>query len=204
MIFLKNVLKKAFVIFLCGFIFFGASYAYLDYNIKKNTISAEQKEYKVPYARTPENKNLVFVFADDSALLVHLDFDSMGIRLIDIDEFDTNITNYTGYNVDYTIKTDYRLIEGIVDRVGGINLNTNNEMLRYTGVQVVDLISYGCDNTLKRQIINAVFEQIAQNSFSKDDFVYIIENGKTNLLIIDCIYWVDYIKEMSRRINYVN
>ncbi len=203
-IFLKGILKKVLIFFGCTVLFFGVSYAYLDYNFKKDVKSAEQKEYNVPYERRPENKSIVFVFADNSACLVHLDFENMGIRLLNIDEFNGNTELYNGYNCDYTVQVSYQLIEGIIDRVGGIDLESDNETWRYTGIQVVDLISRGCSDELKRQILLKIFAGISKNNFTKDDFVYMVENSQTDLSVIDCIYWVDYIKDMSGQINFIN
>lgn len=201
---MKGIIKKILVIFVCGLAVFGASYAYLDYSFKQNAAAIEKKEYTVPYERTPQSRGIAFVFADGSALLAYLDFENTSIRLLDIEKFNDDTKIYSGYAVDYTAEMGYDLIEGIVDRVGGVNLTLDGETLRYTGVQVIDLISHGCDQHLKRQIIIGIFTQISKNTFSKDDFVYIIENSKTDLPMIECIYWVDYIKEMCNRVSYVN
>ncbi|MBQ8267756.1 MAG: hypothetical protein IJZ21_05170, partial [Clostridia bacterium] len=101
-------------------------------------------------------------------------------------------------------ETDYQLIGGIVDRVGGVNVEVNGETLRYTGVQIIDLISVNPDEDMKAQVITQIFRQISENNFSKDDFIYIIENSKSNLTVVDCIYWLDYIGEMRGNINFVN
>ncbi len=203
-IFLKKIFKRVLVFFVCAVVFFGLSYAYLYYNFNQDTATADQKEYDVPYEQKPENRSIVFVFADNSACLVHLDFDNKGIRLLNIDEFAGDEETYSGYNCDYTVQVNYQFIEGIIDRVGGVNLEIDGEIWRYTGIQVVDLVSRRCDDQLKRQIITEIFDGISKNSFSKDDIVYIVENTKTDLSVIDCIYWVDYIEDMSRQINFIN
>ncbi|MDO4608342.1 MAG: hypothetical protein Q4B40_04030 [Clostridia bacterium] len=201
---MKGLLKKVFIFFCCAFLFFGLSYVYLYYNFNKESAEADQKQYNVPYEQKPENKSIAFVFADNSACLVHLDFDNMGIRLLNIEEFEGNTAVYSGYSCDYTVQVSYQLIEGIVDRVGGVNLDIDGQIRRYTGIQVVDIISHGCDEDLKKDILLEIFTGISKNNFTKDDFVYIVENSKTDLSVIDCIYWVDYIKDMSCQINFIN
>lgn len=200
----KRILKNALIIFFCGAIFFGAAYAYLDYHVNNDTANVDQKDYTVPYNPTPENCGIAFVFPNNSAALVYLDFNNVNIRLLDIESFDPSRPEYYGYTSDYTVYTSYELIEGIIDRVGGIDINHNGETMRYTGVQVIDLIAYGYTADIKQQILLQIFKKISQNSFSKDDFVYIIENSESNLSFLDCIYWLDYIKEMSGRINIIN
>ena len=164
------------IIFLSGAIFFGAAYAYLDYNINVDTADVDQKDYTVPYVRTPESCGIAFVFPDDSATLVYLDFEEENIRLLSIDSFDPSRPEYYGYTADYTVQTSYELIEGIIGRVEDIN----------------------------RQILLQIFDKISKNSFSKDDFVYIIENSESDLSFVDCIDWLDYLKSMSGRVNFVN
>ncbi len=202
--FMKRIFKVALITFLSGAIFFGAAYTYLDYNLNKAIKDTDQKDYTVPYVRTPENCGIVLIFPEGSAILVYLDFESECIRLLDIEEFDPSRPEYYGYTADYTVQTSYELIEGIVDRVGGIELEYQGEKMRYTGVQVLDLIAYGQAKELKRQMVLQIFDKISKNSFSKDDFVYIIENSESNLSFVDCIDWIDYLKDMSGRVNFVN
>lgn len=186
-----------------GMIFFGVSYAYLDYNLSK-VADTDQKDYTVPYNRAPENCSVVFVYPDNTATLVYLDFAKENIRLVNISNYDPACPEYYGYSADYNVKISYDLIEGIIDRVGGIDITHNNEQFRYTGVQVIDLIAYGSVDDIKKQILTQIFNKISKNSFSKDDMVYIIENSEGNLSFIDCIDWLDYLENMSNRISFIN
>ena len=111
---------------------------------------------------------------------------------------------YFGYIIDFIVEIDYQFIGGIVDRVGGVNIDVNGEILRYTGVQVINLISENSDKNIKTQLITQIFKQVSKNNFSKSDFIYIIQNTKSNLTVVDCIYWLDYIDEICNKINFVN
>ncbi len=179
------------------------AYAYLQYNLNKAAAEAQKNDYTVPYERRPENCGIAFVFPDNSALLAYLDFEDSSIKLLDLADFQVQ-TEYFGYTADYTVQVSYELIGGIIDRVGGVSIEYGGETLRYTGVQVVDLIASGGEMGLKKQIILQIFSGISKNNFSKDDFVYIIENSKSNLSIIDCIYWLDYLGDMCSQISFVN
>lgn len=204
MIFLKKIFKRVFIAVLSLILFFGVAYAYLHYNFNNATTDADQKDYTVPYERRPQNCGIAFVYPNSSATLVYLDFENTCIRLLDLNDFSENQKYYRGYSADYSVKTSYELIEGLVDRVGGVNIEYGGELLRYTGVQVIDLISNGCGAEIKNQILAEIFKQISKNNFSKEDFVYIIENSESNLSIIDCIYWLDYIKDMSGKISFID
>ena len=46
-----------------------------------------------------------------------------------------------GYEIDYTVEANYMLIAEICDYFEGVNLTIDAETLRYTGNQVVELLS---------------------------------------------------------------
>lgn len=202
--FLKNIIKRAFIIFLCGMLFFGLAYAYLYFNFNKPIAKADQKDYTVPYNPMPENAGVAFLLPDSSAVLAFLDFENGCINVVNIEKYDVHNKLYYGYTADFTVQTDYELISGIIDRVGGINIEISGETLRYTGVQVVELISEKQNTNIKPQIIYGIFKQISKNNFSKDDFLYIIENSSSDLKLVDCIYWLEHIDNLCSRINIVN
>lgn len=185
-------------------IFFFGAYAYLDHNFNKATAEADQRDYTVPYKNTPDNAGIAFLLPDSSAVVAYLDFENSCINVINVDNYDTTNNMYFGYIIDFIVEIDYQFIGGIVDRVGGVNIDVNGEILRYTGVQVINLISENSDKNIKTQLITQIFKQVSKNNFSKSDFIYIIQNTKSNLTVVDCIYWLDYIDEICNKINFVN
>lgn len=202
--FCKTVFKRAVVIVSSALVFFLGAYAYLDYNLNKQTAEADRKDYTVPYEQKLENAGIVFLLPDGSAVLAYLDFENDCINVINIERYDSGNDLYYGYTADFTVETDYKLIGGIIDRIGGVNIEIGGEILRYTGVQVIDLISQNSNDNIKNQIIIGIFEQISKNNFSKDDLLYIIENSNSSLTVIDCVYWLDHIGQICRTINFVN
>ncbi len=189
---MKKILKNALAMLLSAAIFLGVSYLYLNYNFKKETAAADQKQDRVPYKQTPQNAEIVFDLPDKSKLYVLLDFQNMQIN---VSQSSSNIS------IVYTLELTMPLLEGLIDRVGGINLNTDGKILRYVGVQVCDLIENGYDSHLKNEIIMQIFKQISVNGFSKSDFIYLIENSKGDLKLVDCLDWICYIKEMSGKMQ---
>ena len=200
----KRIFKNALIIFLSGLLFFGVTYAYLKFSINKPTDSTNKVENKVMYEKTPQNKGIIITFSHGDALLVYLDFKNRQINLVNVENYDTACTQYYGYTVDYTVKSSYTLLQEMVDRVGGVNFEYNGKTMRYTGTQVVEMFEKGYENKIKNQIISQIFLKISENSLSKQDLIYLIENCKTDMSFVDCIYWLDYIKEMSGHINFVN
>lgn len=203
-LFCKTVFKRAVVIVSSALVFFLGAYAYLDYNLKRQTAEADRKDYTVPYEQKLENAGIAFLLPDGSAVLAYLNFENDCINVINIEQYDSGNDLYYGYTADFTVETDYKLIGGIIDRVGGVNIEIDGETLRYTGIQVIDLISQNSNSDIKNQIIIGVFEQISKNNFSKDDLWYIIENSNSSLTVIDCVYWLDHIGQVCRTINFVN
>ena len=161
-------------------------------------------KYDVPYNRYPENEGILLTFPNQSAVILYLDFEDSCIELLDVEKVNENQNVYHGYPVDYTISVNYELVEGLINRVGGINLDYNGEKLRYTGSQAVALISQGCDVELRKQFLLKFFEQLSKNDFSRSDLVYIMENSKSDLSIIDCLDWIDHLPKMSKNITFVN
>lgn len=183
--------------------FFGISYTYLYFNFKETT-TADQKDYNVPYKNLPDNVGVSFLLPDSSALLMYFDFENNNINVVNIEQYDFTNDLYYGYSANFIVQLDYYLIAEIVDRVGGVNIELNGEVLRYTGVQIIDLTSSNIKDDLKPKIITSIFNQISQNKLSTEDFLYIIENSEGDLEVVDCIYWLDYARVMFDNINFVN
>lgn len=200
----KSIIKKAVLILVCGAVFFFASYTYLNSNLNKNLQSADQKDYTVPYRQTPQNACVGFVFPSENVYLVQLDFQNEDIKFVTVSNFDFKKREYFGYKTDYLLECDYNWLAELIDCIGGINLETEGENLRYTGVQVVDLISTGHLEAIKDKLFTEIFLQISKNGILKDDFVFLLENCKGDLSLVDAIYWLDCLKEMCQHVTFVN
>ena len=197
-------MKNALITFLSVVIFLGVAYAYLAYNTKKQSTGIEQKEDKVPYQFLPQNCGIAIVFPKGSALLAYLDFNEKSIILVNIENYDAECSQYYGYTTNYTVNASYSLLQEMVDRVGGVDSEQNGTSIRYTGTQIVDLFTCDYADDIQRQTISQIFKKISKNGFSGEDVVYLIENCETNISFIDCIYWLDHIKEMSGNVKFVN
>ena len=162
---------------------------------------ARVKEEKVPYFQTPQNAGILFDFSGDTAF-VYLNFDSECVNVL-IDDSE-NYPNY-GYSQDFKIEGDYELLGGIVDCVGGIDLDLNGEPLTYTGVQIAEFLSNNITTSeFKAELVRAIFVSISQRDFLREDMLYIIENSNTNLTVPDCYYWQENIKKISKTVRVIN
>lgn len=195
----KGVLKLIFTISFCLLIFMLVTYFYLSAMIDKQNTAADTKQSKIPYSTTPEDSGVLFIFPDQKGLLTYFEFSNNSIYAIPVDDCTGESIVYYGYPADYRIECDYPLIAGIIDNAGGVELERDEEILRYTGVQVVELLSYSADlrsDTL--EITIGLFKSISQNGFSVSDMTYILSNcTHTNLTLPICFNWSDYIPKMT-------
>ncbi|MBP3706109.1 MAG: hypothetical protein J6J13_02515 [Clostridia bacterium] len=195
----KRVLKILFAVSLCFLTFILTAYFYLEASFEKQNSAADTKNSNIPYSTHPENSGVLFVMPDGSGMLIYLDFSQNCISAIFIDDCDNEKSVFYGYPADYRIEGDYTLLSGIIDNIGGIDLETDGEALRYTGVQVTQLLSY-TDNlrSALKEIVPSIFTSISKNGFSVSDIKYILENcSYTTLTLPECLNWSNYIAQMA-------
>ncbi len=195
-------LLKLLTICLCtGIIFVGTGYLYLD----KKLEPTENKTSSVPYSKAlPENAGVKFEMCG-KGLLVYMNFEENQLSFIFDDKGVTAGGMLYGYSVDYIIEGELDLLAGIIDILGGIELESKDEILRYTGVQVSDMLSRQTNSDkLIREIILKLTQKIQKTGFKTEDFLYIINNSNTNLTVPDCYYWSEYISALCSDVQIVN
>ncbi len=201
---LKKSIRNLFVFLCCGLLFFFSAYLYLYTGIEKSK-NAEVKENTVPYEKAvPEDTGLLIKFESGSAVMIFLDFSYERAFAAVIDDYTDGAELRLGYDIQYTFNANNTFLEGLVDRLGGIDLDIENAPMRYTGVQVTDLVSRNDDGELKRQILSGILTKISKVGFSTEDFVYMIENSDTALTVPDCIYWAEHVGNMCMRYMIIN
>ena len=197
MIFLKIKVRRyisniLFLIFF-GSAVFSAGYLYLDSTI--TDIDVTKTEEKVQYYETlPQDTTVLFNICDDN-ILVNLCFSDKTLKVISAEDFDENQNTVYGYNIDYYINCNYKIVGYLTDIAGGVEL----EGERYTGVQITEMLEYsGVTKETKKLITEKIIQGISENGFNKDDMLYITENADTNLKFASAYIWIDYIKELCK------
>ncbi len=159
----------------------------------------------VPYYQEtpPDNVGLLFRFDKNTSVFFDLDFSNEKISVI---LFDTKITKQTvldyGYIVDYVFDTDYIFLADFIDRFGGIEMQSDGGLLRYTGIQVTEMLKEG--KVQRREVISSLFSKISHIGFSKNDLTFIIKNTDTSLNFPSGYPMITYIKHLCGRVNFVN
>ena len=197
MIFLKRKVRRyisniLFLIFF-GSAVFSAGYLYLDSTI--TDIDVTKTEEKVQYYETlPQDTTVLFNICDDN-ILVNLCFSDKTLKVVSAEDFDENQNTVYGYNIDYYINCNYKIVGYLTDIAGGVEL----EGKRYTGVQITEMLEYsGVTKETKKLITEKIIQGISENGFNKDDMLYITENADTNLKFASAYIWIDYIKELCK------
>ena len=195
MIFLKIKVRRyisniLFLIFF-GSAVFSAGYLYLDSTI--TDIDVTKTEEKVQYYETlPQDTTVLFNICDDN-ILVNLCFSDKTLKVISAEDFDENQNTVYGYNIDYYINCNYKIVGYLTDIAGGVEL----EGERYTGVQITEMLEYsGVTKETKKLITEKIIQGISENGFNKDDMLYITENADTNLKFASAYTWTQYIGEL--------
>ncbi len=193
---MKTFLKTAGVMLACFVIFTGSAYLYFKFD--KNVLHTEKAEEHIPYSSVPEGCGISVLLPDNSSVFLQLDFENSSISVILTDSAATKAAKY-GFGVDYTVNGNNTVFEGIIDRIGGIELTHENQTLRYTGIQVLDLVLTGDKET----VIEAFFNRCSEIGLTRQDFTFIIENSTTDLTVPTCFMWPDYIKEMCANVQFL-
>lgn len=185
--YISNIL---FLIFF-GSAVFSAGYLYLDSTI--TDIDVTKTEEKVQYYETlPQDTTVLFNICDDN-ILVNLCFSDKTLKVVSAEDFDENQNTVYGYNIDYYINCNYKIVGYLTDIAGGVEL----EGERYTGVQITEMLEYsGVTKETKKLITEKIIQGISENGFNKDDMLYITENADTNLKFAASYTWTQYIGEL--------
>lgn len=200
---MKKGLKLFLRVFIVGLlscaVFVSIGYIYLD-----NRLNPVQKSTKnVPYAAVPENTGIMFQICGKHTLC-YFDFEDKILNVVIADDYRIENGRIAGYTVDYTVMGDYSLVAGIVECIGGIDIEFEGVDLCLTGVQVEELLSTTPDSgELRNTVTEKIILKISENGFKKEDFLYIIENSETNLTVPACYYWPDYMKELCFNARYI-
>lgn len=170
---------------------FSAGYLYLDSTI--TDIDVTKTEEKVQYYETlPQDTTVLFNICDDN-ILVNLCFSDKTLKVVSAEDFDENQNTVYGYNIDYYINCNYKIVGYLTDIAGGVEL----EGERYTGVQITEMLEYsGVTKETKKLITEKIVQGISENGFNKDDMLYITENADTNLKFAASYTWTQYIGEL--------
>ena len=194
----KNVLIVILVVLCCAAVFTGISYLMLY----TPSSQSSAKDDFVPYVESDDTpKGILFGFDNGGSVFLYFDAKNPSTMVLLLPNGATpNDVDAYGYTVFRTVKTDYAMLEGFIERVGGIEIDNT----RYTGVQISDMLRHDAQKPIRRQVISAIFKKLAANGLSSENLVYIIENSRTDLSFPDGYSLLTDIEKLSKNIHFIN
>lgn len=201
----KTILLIFCVILICSIIFAGLIF----FTTKtEKLIGVETKKENVPYTAKedfPTTTTLLIEFEDGWGAAIKLDFENIFISAVILENPTLIEAEKFGYFPNETIYCDYSFLLEFTDILGGLNLNIFGEKLRYTGVQVCNILAVNNGSIkTKREVLCGIFEKINKNGFSSEALSCIINKTKTSLNTPKCFGWNEYIQKMCGSYNIVN
>ena len=151
----------------------------------------------VGYTKYPSSRGLLFLNEDGSGAFIFLDFSSISTYLYVFPEKAEENAALLPYVTDgiFYIKSDF--LPRLCDRLGGI------EMRDEAGEKCIcfssSLMAF-CEKKLSYedmlQLCDSFFEKIAKTGLSSEDFMFIIEETRSDISYSVCYDWIPHIKEM--------
>lgn len=193
-------LLLVFAVFAVSFsLFLGLGYVSLNEDFSK----ASTEKEKVPYTQEkPQNAGILFDINGEETFFF-LNFEECNITVALNPEEPINNEIY-GYSLDYKITANSDLLSEITDYLNGLELTILGQDYRYTGQQIKALIESDNTKRLRYKIIDDIFNRIVSNGVATDFFGLIIKKSETNLNLVDCYFWSEYLTELSKNLHYID
>ncbi len=167
------------VIFMCVLAFSLMTF----FAVNNRTAPVTLPKTDVPAAESTAKRAGIIINLPVGGVYLNFDYTKKQTDVAFLDEGENfDELRHRGYSAEYSISADYDFILGFIDRLGGIELiSTDNISLRYTGVQVVERLKTSADVEYKQQVTEKIFAKIAEKGFSKTDLAFVLENVETQL-----------------------
>ena len=193
-------------VILASAIIFGA-FAFAVTRVKPLVGVAVPKDdvtYELP-SDYPSDTTVFFSIEDGYSLCLKLEFEKGFISALFLENASSKAFEEFGFYATETAHLTYKSIMDFIDTIDGITLDIFGEEMRYTGVQVCNIIAVNKDDIqTKIKILKAIFNKINKIGFSSEALYCIMNNTDNTLSTPDCYGWTDYLGEMCNKYNIVN
>lgn len=200
---MKNKFKlfiKTFIICSFTFAFFvGVGYYYLS----KSFTEANNEASKVPYTQSLSENRGILLCCNNEKVFFYLDFLENKLVVSLSPETAENGLIY-GYTHDYTLEGNNILISNVIDCVGGVELLIEDQKLRYTGLQVTELLKRSNSTDLRREIIIDACKKISEYGIGNEFFSIIVNYSKTQLNFSECYLWREYLPQLCENLYFID
>jgi len=185
-----------------GLCVFTAGYLYL--NSLVNDLLVSQKSESVPYGYSVPSTTDILFKDNDRYFLLLLNFKEQNLRAYFALENSPKAAELSDYIADFTVVCNYQMLEYFVDAVGGIELENSNESLRFTGVQISDILT-NCQTTENdiKAIIESLFSKLSETGFKDEYLRYIMSNSECDIDYTRAFRWNEYLTEMCQDFEFL-
>lgn len=167
-----------------------------------------EPEEKIPYYTTeaPEEYGLLISFEGGGSIFFCFDRLGEETSVILLENLATrnNVAEF-GYEVDAACGANYDFLAELIDRFGGIELNTDTDgRLKYTGVQVTEMLSRTTDREFRRRVAERLCENMKESGVTNGDMLFLLENTENQLSYPDLYYLPDTVNAALSSVVFVN
>ena len=178
------------VALLCGILLLPASISGPD------TLAGEHIS-GVGYYDFPKSRGLFFIDGRGGGAFVFLDFENITTSVYLFPEKATLEVLKLPFTTDFTFHITDVFLGRFCDRLGGIEMEGENGGKRlYFSAALAEFCGQNPDTDKMQKISSAFFEKISKTGLSSEDFMFIIEETKSDLSYTVCYDWIGRLEEM--------
>ena len=158
---------------------------------------AQENISGIYYSEDVLPETLLFCFADGSGVLLHLDFPALLTGAYVFEENCEENASLLPYQITYKFYADEDFLPLLADRLGGVEAeDEKGEKKTYFSAAVREFFQKKPDEENRKKLAVAFFEKFSKTGLSSEDFMFIIEETKTNLVYSVCYDWLPLVKVM--------
>ena len=150
----------------------------------------------VEYYDTPENCGILITDETGGGAFFYLDFENIVTNVFLFEENAVGQAETIGYATDFTMEINRDFVLALCDRIGGIELETEDGTERYFSTSLEIFLPEKTTFDEMFKISSAFFEVFSNKGLSSSDFMFIIENTKTDINYPTCYDWIEFMPEM--------
>lgn len=167
-----------------------------------------QTPQKVPYysSSAPSEYGALICFREGGSIFLEFNYDSEKtfVLLLGNSATGDEVTS-RGYDLDVILEADYSFLAELIDRFGGILLNTESDgLLNFTGVQITELLSKSSDMEFRRRVAERLLGQIYKEGFTLDDIMFLLENTQSPLSYPSAYFLNETISAATKQTVFIN
>ncbi len=153
----------------------------------------------MPYVSIPENVSILFTFNGNSSLY-YLDFENSNLEIYTDKPIERALKN--GISIGDYFNADNSFIVDLIDKSGGIESETNGELLRLTGTQALE--AYVRGELEQKELIFKICDNIAKYGLSLDEISSLISGKDTSISYEDIMLWSDFLPSAAENLAFVS